>query len=61
MEFGICTLDEFDVKGKTVLFRADLNQPVDRETGKLKSTTRIEKTVPTLRELSDRGAPGQRY
>ncbi len=56
MEFGICTLDEFDVKSKTVLFRADLNQPVDRETGKLKSTTRIEKTVPTLRELSDRGA-----
>ena len=56
MEFGICTLDEFDVRGKTVLFRADLNQPVDRETGKLKSTTRIEKTVPTLRELSDRGA-----
>ena len=56
MEFGICTLDEFDVKGKTVLFRADLNQPVDRATGTLKSTTRIEKTVPTLRELSERGA-----
>ena len=56
MEFGICTLDEFDYEGKTVLCRVDMNQPVDRASGTLKSTTRIEKTVPTIRELSDRGA-----
>ena len=56
MEFGICTLDEFDYEGKTVLLRVDMNQPVDRVSGKLKSTTRIEKTVPTIRELADRGA-----
>ena len=29
MRFGIHTLDEFDVAGKTVLCRLDLNQPVD--------------------------------
>ncbi len=33
MRFGIHTLDEFDVAGKTVLCRLDLNQPVDRATG----------------------------
>ena len=35
MRFGIHTLDEFDVAGKTVLCRLDLNQPVDRATGTL--------------------------
>ena len=56
MRFGIHTLDEFDVAGKTVLCRLDLNQPVDRATGTLKSTARIEASVPTVRELSDKGA-----
>ncbi len=56
MRFGINTLDEFDVTGKTVLCRVDINQPVNRETGTLKSTTRIQACIPTLRELSDRGA-----
>ncbi|GEM_PF-3878773 len=40
MRFGIHTLDDFDFRGKTVLCRVDLNQPVDRETGTLKSTAR---------------------
>ena len=56
MRFGIKTLDEFDVAGKTVLCRVDLNQPVDRKTGMLKSTTRIAACVPTVRELLDKGA-----
>ncbi len=56
MRFGIHTLDEFDVSGKAVLCRVDINQPVDRETGALKSTARIEACVPTLKELLDRGA-----
>lgn len=56
MRFGIHTLDAYDVYGKTVLCRVDMNQPVDRKTSTLKSTQRIEACVPTLRELSDRGA-----
>ena len=56
MRFGIHTLDEFDVSGKTVLCRVDMNQPVDRATDTLKSTARIEACAPTIRELSDRGA-----
>ncbi len=56
MRFGICTLDEFDVHGKTVLCRVDMNQPIDLESGRLKSTSRIEACAPTIQELSERGA-----
>ena len=56
MRFGIKTLDEAEVKGKTVLCRVDINQPVDRAKGTLKSINRIQACVPTVRELSDRGA-----
>ena len=56
MRFGIRTMDEIEVRGKTVLLRVDLNQPVDRATDTLKSTARIEASVPTIRELSDKGA-----
>lgn len=56
MRFGIRTLDEFDVQGKTVLCRVDINQPVDRAAGTLKSTARIKACVPTLKELLQKGA-----
>ena len=56
MRFGIHTLDEFDVRGKTVLCRVDMNQPVDRATDSLKSIQRITACAPTVKELSDRGA-----
>ena len=56
MRFGIKTLDEVCVTGKTVLCRVDINQPVDQKTGTLKSTARIEACVPTLKELADNGA-----
>lgn len=56
MRFGIKTLDDIDVKDKTVLCRVDINQPIDRKTGALKDTTRIEACVKTLRELTEKGA-----
>ena len=56
MRFGIKTIDDFEIKDKTVLCRVDINQPVDHATGTLKSTTRIEACVPTIKELSDKGA-----
>ena len=56
MRFGIKTIDDFDVRGKTVLCRVDINQPVDRSTGKLRSINRITACVPTIRELSEKGA-----
>jgi phosphoglycerate kinase len=56
MKYGILTIDDFDVKGKTVLCRVDINQPVDKEKGTLKDTTRIKACIPTLIELSDKGS-----
>ena len=56
MRFGIRTLDELDVRGKTVLCRVDINQPVDRAKGTLRSINRIRACVPTIRELSNKGA-----
>lgn len=46
MRFGIKTLDEYDVKGKTVLCRVDINQPVDKATDTLKSINRIRAVSP---------------
>lgn len=56
MRFGIKTLDEYELKGKTVLCRVDINQPVDREHSTLKSINRIQACVPTIKELVDKGA-----
>ena len=48
------TLDEGDFAGKRVLLRVDLNVPV--KNGKVTDATRIERVVPTIKELSDGGA-----
>ena len=48
------TIDDLDVAGKRVLVRADLNVPM--KDGKVTDTTRIDRTVPTLLELANRGA-----
>lgn len=56
MRFGIRTIDEFELEGKTVLCRVDINQPVDRKNNTLKDITRIKASVPTIKELSDKGA-----
>lgn len=56
MKLGINTLDDFDVKGQTVMCRVDINSPINRETGELKDITRIKYCLPTIAELSGRGA-----
>ena len=48
------TLDSAQVQGKRVLLRVDLNVPV--HDGKVSDATRIERVLPTIRELSDKGA-----
>ncbi|NFV78618.1 phosphoglycerate kinase [Magnetospirillum aberrantis] len=48
------TIDAFDVKGKRVLVRADLNVPA--KDGKVTDTTRIDRSAATLKELADKGA-----
>ncbi|MDZ3837378.1 MAG: phosphoglycerate kinase [Rhodospirillales bacterium] len=48
------TIDSLDVAGKRVLVRVDFNVPM--KDGKVTDTTRIDRTLPTLRELSEKGA-----
>ncbi len=48
------TIDDLDVAGKRVLVRCDLNVPM--QDGRVTDSTRIDRTVPTLNELSNRGA-----
>lgn len=48
------TIDDLDVAGRRVLLRADLNVPM--KDGRVADATRIERTVPTVRELADRRA-----
>ena len=56
MKYGINTLDDFNYKGKVTLCRLDLNSPYDKANNVLKDTTRIEAAIPTIKELSDKGA-----
>jgi len=48
------TLDQADVKNKRVLVRVDLNVPM--EAGRITDMTRIERVLPTIRELAEKGA-----
>lgn len=48
------TIDDLDVKGKRVVVRADLNVPMKE--GVVTNTARIDRTIPTLKELAKRGA-----
>jgi len=49
---GMYTLDDFNVKGKIVLARFDMNSPLDPKTKEPIDITRIKKSLPTLKELS---------
>ncbi len=48
------TLDDLTLAGQRVLVRVDLNVPM--QDGQVSDATRIERAVPTLAELADKGA-----
>jgi len=47
------TLDDADVKGKRVLVRVDFNVPM--QNGEVADVSRIERNMPTIIEIADRG------
>lgn len=51
---GYKTLDDFSFEGKRVLVRVDFNVPM--QDGKITDTTRLERAMPTIQELADKGA-----
>src|SRR6266536_2654963 len=45
------TMDDFDLSGRTVLLRVDINSPIDPATGQLLNDARIREHLTTIREL----------
>ena len=52
---GLPRLADFDVEGRRVLARLDLNMPMEAD-GRIADDTRLRRVVPTLRALAERGA-----
>jgi len=49
----VLTLDDFDLKGKTVFLRVDMNCPIEPNTLEILGTKRIEELIETLESLKD--------
>ena len=47
----ILTLSDFDLKGKTVLLRVDMNCPIDPTTGEISGAKRIEEATESIEAL----------
>ncbi len=50
------TLDDFNLKNKTVILRVDFNMPLDKNTLEILDTTRIKRALPTIKELIEKDA-----
>ncbi len=49
-------IDDFDYSSKRVLLRVDINSPIDPNTKLIVNDNRIQKSLPTIRKLLDKGA-----
>ena len=49
----VLTLDDFDLKDKTVFLRVDMNCPIDQDTLEISGTKRIEEAIETLQSLKE--------
>lgn len=47
----LLTLNDFELKDKTVFLRVDMNYQIDPETMKISGTKLIEDTIETIKEL----------
>lgn len=56
MALNIKSIDDFDYRGKHVLLRVDINSPIDPATKKIVNDNRLNMSVPTIRDLAERGA-----
>ena len=50
------TIDNFNLEGKKVLLRVDINSPIDPKSGRITDDTRIRNHAETVRHILDRGA-----
>jgi len=52
----IPSIDDDEFSNKRVLLRVDINSPIDPKTGRIANDNRIVKSIPTIRDLLDKGA-----
>ena len=50
------TIDDFNIEGKTIILRIDINSSVNPENGEILDNTRIKRHAATVKELSDKKA-----
>ncbi len=50
------SIDAFDYDAKTVLLRVDINSPLDPQTKLITNENRLQKSLPTIHKLLQRGA-----
>ena len=48
---GVLTLEDVDLKGRTVLYRVDVNSPLEPSSGRLLDDGRLRGVIPTLQAL----------
>jgi phosphoglycerate kinase len=51
--YDFLTLDDVDVRGKTVFLRVDINSPLDPVSKRILNASRIKATLETLRDLGE--------
>ncbi len=49
-------IDDFDIEGKAIFLRLDLNVPMNKVTGDIRDTTRIDEALPTIKFCVEKGA-----
>lgn len=49
----VLTLDDFDLKNKTIYLRVDMNCPINPDTMEIEGTKRIEESIETLDAMKD--------
>jgi len=49
----LLTLDDFELRGKSVFLRVDMNCPIDPNTMEIIGTNRIEETITTINAIKD--------
>lgn len=52
----IASLDDINVRGRTVLLRVDINSPLDPITKRIIDDNRLDKSLPTIADLAEVGA-----
>jgi phosphoglycerate kinase len=50
------SIDDFDYDSKTVLLRVDINSPIDPQTKQIINENRLQKSIPTISKILDKGA-----